>query len=496
MNSIAFTFLSSVLLLSTLQASALQSSIRGSRSLILGDVLCRVVSTETLHESEDGASMYTTEDPSCVPIIDGDETDHLISLASLPVDVQGKDKEEIVLLSITNAEYSEDYENILVTDQSQYSFMYELPEHLRHLTERRLEEDYGNGEKTVAILRVSTSDSSPTATRAELNGLLNPNNVNFISQFDKCSRGNLSFKKASRGVIEVTVGQPIADFGTKSGGALATAAINQVKADLGISSMTEIADRVMLSLPPGTGTWVAVAPMRHWRTVFNDSWVTSLSAAMHELGHNSGLSHAYEDGIKYADTTGYMSRSFRSTDGPLRCYNGQQNDMLGWFDERKMSFNPISKSGPTLVRLAAFVDIDQTNPNEPVLVNVADTVYLQYNVARSFNSGTGEKANSVTITEKSSQGSELLSGLTAGNTFEIDDFNSSGKQLSIEVCQIEARDSTNPEIAVVSIGIGKTNCDEYQPPAEVEAKEKESDIVAVREYVRNWIDANRPVLSS
>ena len=50
----------------------------------------------------------------------------------------------------------------------------------------------------------------------------------------------------------------------------------------------DVADFVLFCVPPGSpGEWVARADSNSWRTWYNDSWCTSLSATMHELARES-----------------------------------------------------------------------------------------------------------------------------------------------------------------------------------------------------------------
>ncbi len=67
------------------------------------------------------------------------------------------------------------------------------------------------------------------------------------------------------------------------------AAINVVQNQFGVSSITKLADHIMLCIPPGTGNWASSATVGGWRTVYNDVWCGFISSQMHELGHNLGL---------------------------------------------------------------------------------------------------------------------------------------------------------------------------------------------------------------
>jgi hypothetical protein len=230
------------------------------------DVLCRVVVLDTSFSDS-----TSDEEPACIPIVDGIETDSLISL-ELPVEVffdDANDVEDSLYVSITNASLQND--TIQTTTQSQFLDVPPLPH------TRRLAFDMP---KTVAMVRVSTKDLSPTFTTEHLEDYLDAP-INFISQFRQCSIGQLQFQ--SVGVFDVVVNEPIVEFGGKSG-ALVRAAQEQLKLDLKLGSITDLADRILFCLPPAFGTFVAAAALRHWRAVFHDKWCLSLSATAHELG--------------------------------------------------------------------------------------------------------------------------------------------------------------------------------------------------------------------
>ena len=174
---------------------------------------------------------------------------------------------------------------------------------------------------------------------------------------------------------------------------------------------------------------------------------------MHEMGHSIGLLHSNKNFVAYADRTGYMAKGYRNTDWPLRCFNGQNNHHLGWYDDRKLSLDTLS-SGPVTVDLAAFVDYQKASADQPVLVSLNDKIFLQYNRAKDINANTGEMEDLVTVvTEPQDGGSQLIAGIEQGDAFNQGNFALSGRTLYIKGCKRTDGNSASPDIMTISIGM-------------------------------------------
>lgn len=413
-------------------------------------VVCRLLNIATMTESEDGG---LNEDVAvaCIPIVDDQERDDVIFI-KLPDYFEEANREQLarghLYVEISNAELLNN--DIAVTADSEYTVLHFANDRSRHLGTTI-------GTKTVAIVRISTRDSTPTVTTAQLKKQFDAGVVAFPSQYKKCSFGQLQWKLANAGVIDVKLDQPVATFGT-GGTKIVEAAQDKIVQMLQIDQISSLADRVIFCVPPGTGTWVGTAGMNHWRAQFNDDWCLSLTATMHELGHTIGLVHANEGGVKYGDSTGIMSKSYRSQDAPLRCFDGRSNSVLGWYASRKLTFNPLQDKTPRLINLAAFVDYDKAKADHPVLVTLPGEIFIQYNRAKSFHAGTGEKADTVTVAQSDKSGSNLLSGLSPGNRYEFANYQGSGKKLIVEACRTVTGDASSPDTMIISLGVGSSAC--------------------------------------
>jgi hypothetical protein len=253
---------------------------RGCGSLLyggLGMVRClRALPVRYWHMTAGGTggtNVGTNEQQiSCIQIINGEETDDLLDL-TLPDDIADLNRASIELadlyLSIPGATIKG---NSVVIPATPVFIVLDPPEQRRHLSSASI------GPKTLAIVRVSTSDKSPIFSANALRNGIFGNGINMKTQYEACSFGQLRWEPApvgAAGVLEVQVGQRMSEF--TSGPTLVTAAQKQIKKEFGISSVAELGDKVMFCLPAGTGGWIASAGLNHWRAQFNDEWCLSLT---------------------------------------------------------------------------------------------------------------------------------------------------------------------------------------------------------------------------
>jgi hypothetical protein len=154
-----------------------------------------------------------------------------------------------------------------------------------------------------------------------------------------------------------------------------------------------------------------------------------------------------------------MGGSNVDEDKPLKCFNAQNNDDLGWYSDKQFKFNPLT-DGDALVKLSSFVDYSKASATEPVNVAISNKYFLQYNIAEGFNIGTQEMQNQVTVVETYTNGSNLLAGLNSGDEWKISNFLGSTKTLIIRACQTEAG-ASGSKIMVMSVALDKSICSSY-----------------------------------
>jgi hypothetical protein len=147
------------------------------------------------------------------------------------------------------------------------------------------------------------------------------------------------------------------------------------------------------------------------------------------------------------------------------CFNAQKNYLAGWFDDRKVSVDPLVNGAwfGTLIPPVDYAAAVGTMLNAVAVVNVG-TLYFQLNSAKKFNSETRAHPNTVNIvsafvpSSPKSTLSWLQASLAAGESYTYANFDGN-VALIIEVCSITFG---TIDVAKVSIylknGVQKSLC--------------------------------------
>jgi len=325
--------------------------------------------------------------------------------------------------------------------------------------QRRLTQTFGS--RTVLVVLVKAPDSlQSNSVRSLANGTfgIGGQQYSVASQYSSCSAGKLNFIPASgyptritNGVINIALPSSINDIYISD---LENSMKIAAKVLLGINDLNNHFSHIMFCMPRGTKikgndakTWSAYGITPGQYSYYNNNWCKSLSAKMHELGHNLGLQHSNENGITYDDRSCMMGYSYYDKGSPAMCFNGHKNFVLGWYADKQITVNPTTTSGAWSGKLVGFVDYMKASidRNEYVLI-ISGNLYIQYNLAKGFNFQVQEKANMVTIATapNSKSISTLLLSLSAKQFVVIDSY-------VIEACETVDASSTAPKYVELSV---------------------------------------------
>jgi len=435
----------------------------------VGSLVCRITTIvrSTARSDLHGARRLEKEVIGCIPVLDDGklESDMLLSIR-LPTYIteayRARIDEGALFVRAHHVTVVAKSEIVVTNDNSTFSVVVVQPRtpldpnsvHTRRLTTPAPSPppEPAVGNKTIMIVRVTTSDGvGPDKTLEQLRDGFFRRTVCPKSQYSACSFGQLVWEDA--GGLEVRLDDPISAYQKPS--QLVSDAESKILSQLGISSVSSLADKVVFCQPPGVGNWLAVAGVDHWRVNMNNEWCSSLAAGMHEIGHTLGLRHSSEGSQAYGDRSGYMGSGGRQENYPQKCFNGYNSWRLGWYKNRQLTLSP-TLSWDTTIKVAAFVHYDKAAPDEPVLVNVGD-LYLLYNRAILFNRETEQAKNALTVTRRISSGSKRLSGLLETERFTVNNFLGSGNDLVIEVCaRVDGGGTNGADIMIVRVGLGGT----------------------------------------
>ena len=253
---------------------------------------------------------------------------------------------------------------------------------------RRLQVNNSTGIKTVLVVRVVSRDASPLFSVENLWDVVFEDQVNLKKQYTACSYGQLSFIPGRDGVMEVVLPINVKNVSRIQVQNAVTNVLGGFK-PVGI-------DFVMYCIPPGTKDgWIAYAYVNSWLSVYNDKWCGSVSAQMHEVGHNLGLGHANERSIAYEDQSGYMGYGYNENDSPLMCFNAFHSWKLGWYKNKTIN---LVRGGTFSGILSGYVDFPVARQ---VLLhgqlNTGGGFFISFNKKQGFNNGTRDGENRVNV---------------------------------------------------------------------------------------------------
>jgi len=307
------------------------------------------------------------------------------------------------------------------------------------------------GESSMLVIRVvsSVDGSSPSKSAPELAsdvfgiGMFDQHNL--ASQIEACSGGKFTYVPAAgtgivNGVLDVTVDVDLA--GMDSGTAV-NYAVGAAQAQVGV--LTQWTQH-MVVLPSNVnfGGAAAWAYINGVQSAYLNQYASHVVVQIHEIGHNLGLYHSGEGSATYLDHTCNMGNPGYTDEGPTLCFNGQKSWYLGWYEDRHHTVTPETNSW--VGKIAGIDDyLNGQTTNEKVVVKIdnmlsSTDLYVMYNRKEGVNSGVVDYPNEVVIVEGSvgnvASQSWLLGHLSASQVYRSSNWESNGKDLVVEVCEM------------------------------------------------------------
>ena len=320
--------------------------------------------------------------------------------------------------------------------------------------------------RTVLVIRIVTDgDSNRNSDETKIKNVLfdESTQITVQRQMQLCSGGRIILQPSNDGIITLRM-----NYLGGQVDAYTTAASEQVMKEHFRSSNTltgykeqlrKMADHILIILPTSfpANTFVANAEIGRPICVFSYQWMASISAYMHEMGHNLYLRHSGRGSSEpYGDNTGYMGVSQTQAYAPQKCYNAAQHWTLNFYESQRLSLlNYDLSSAPVLLQLAAFVDHDKTGSDYTVLVQATSNIYLQFNRAKSYNVGTDMMQDQVVVVNDAGDKTVLIAGLDASSSVL------GVSSIVIQVCSINIGAESGIDYAIVAVANSNNNrmCD-------------------------------------
>lgn len=285
-----------------------------------------------------------------------------------------------------------------------------------------------------------------------------------VSQYAAVSHGSLQYVPSagagiSDGVAEISISTSIMNGTSSIQGALMQEILDATALSLG--DLESVADQVIFCLPTGSllnnnNKWTAFTYRYEPYSFYQKSRCTKLSVAMHELGHSHGFRHSGKGSDLYLDEQGYMGYANNKMHGPQKGFNAHKHWISGWFDDRSVDIEENLLLHRAMgAPLVSFVDASNEDlPQSEAVVLKVKHLYVQYNRAKGYNSGTfKDQKDRVTVNYAESEDdvSDLVAELAVNETYVHASFDEAGNDLIIQVCSVGVEALAGIDYAVVSV---------------------------------------------
>lgn len=340
------------------------------------------------------------------------------------------------------------------------------------------------GVKKILVVRVSSlHGDSPIESLDEIEAAVygtgpNPMHVpvdsSLVAQFRAVSQSRLVFEPiviqnlTRPGLLDIVIEESTLNNNTSSTNRFDTivrpAMMTEVARILG-ESIFAIANHILFCMPSGSLdlSVAGIGEVGGMFTFYHLGYCRKLDALIHELGHNLNFHHSGIGMLEYGDMSDYMGgleaakspkeksrreffkveRASETTpiDGagyPRKAFNGHKHWTSGWFQDRASEVHPSISDDIIQRRIVSFVEY--SNPNmlrDDLVLLKCGSLFIQYNRAKGYNLDSSEP-DRVTISEGFFDGalSKRVASLGSGEKYRYSNFDDSGMELVVQVCQV------------------------------------------------------------
>mmetsp|Transcript_16585 Transcript_16585/g.19208 ORF Transcript_16585/g.19208 Transcript_16585/m.19208 type:complete len:639 (+) Transcript_16585:91-2007(+) len=329
--------------------------------------------------------------------------------------------------------------------------------------ERRLNSVTGVHKLLIVRAIDTVNNNSPSYWKAQLRQFFFDDSANLKTYLRDCSGNQLNIIPATgpqvtNGMINIFINRSFQNQNWSTIGEWVNTELAKIP---GLSYTTKA-----VVIPDGVNFESAAA----WATMGGDTmWIQNQhcfkpAIQVHEYGHLLGERHSGKDNMSYADDTGFMGNKVPWTDeGVKMCFNAAKTWNFGWFTQYHKQINPNSSS--LSIELVGIDDVVKNRAGQKKLVSKVigdeNTFYLMFNRKKGINGGVVGSRNKVVIVQQNGEGRDSIwrAALGHGDKWIYNNFGSTGKNLVVENCYIDYRNSDSlPDTAKVLIYIqGRDN---------------------------------------